>query len=51
MVHGVELIREGYFGSAINAHYDVVYLTSCSAILTLVGLVQVRALGRKVIPA
>jgi len=51
MVHGLELLREGYFGSAIRAHYDIGYLAGCSAVLTLVGLVRVRALGRRVIPA
>lgn len=51
MVHGVELLREGYFGSAINAHYDIGYLASFSAILTLLGLIRVRVLDRKVIPA
>jgi ABC-type polysaccharide/polyol phosphate export permease len=51
MVHGVELLREGYFGSAITAHYDIGYLGGWSAALTLLGLVRVRALGRRVIPA
>ena len=51
MVHGVELLREGYFGSVITAHYDVGYLASWSAILTLLGLIRVRALGKLVIPA
>jgi ABC-type polysaccharide/polyol phosphate export permease len=51
MVHGVELLREGYFGSAITAHYDMAYMASCCAVLTFVGLLRVRALARKVIPA
>lgn len=51
MVHGVELLREGYFGSAITARYDIGYLGGWSAILTLLGLGRVRALGRRVIPA
>ena len=51
MVHGLELLREGYFGSAIRAHYDVTYLAECSAVLTLLGLARVRAIGRRVIPA
>jgi ABC-2 type transport system permease protein/capsular polysaccharide transport system permease protein len=51
MVHGVELLREGYFGSAITAHYDMAYMASCCAALTLAGLLRVRALGPKVIPA
>ena len=51
MVHGVELLREGYFGSAITAHYDMAYLAGFSALLTLFGLIRVNVLGRKVIPA
>ena len=51
MVHGVELIREGYFGTAITAHYDIFYMASWSAMLTLLGLARVRALGNRVIPA
>jgi ABC-2 type transport system permease protein/capsular polysaccharide transport system permease protein len=51
MVHGVELVREGYFGSAITAHYDLGYLGCWSAVLTLLGLARVRAIGRKLIPA
>ena len=51
MVHGVELLREGYFGSVINAHYNIGYLVGWSAALTLLGLARVRALGKRVIPA
>lgn len=51
MVHGIEMIREGYFGSAITAHYDVGYLVGWAAALTLLGLIRVHALGKRVIPA
>lgn len=50
MVHGVELLREGYFGSAMNAHYDIGYMAGFCAILTLLGLLQTRTVDRKVIP-
>lgn len=50
MVHGVELLREGYFGSAITAHYDIGYMAGFCAVLTLIGLIQTRSLNRKVIP-
>ena len=50
MVHGVELLREGWFGSAIRAHYDVGYLAGWSAVLTLLGLAQVRDVSRRVTP-
>ena len=26
MVHGMEMLREGYFGSAVATHYDVAYM-------------------------
>lgn len=42
MVHGVEMLREGYFGSQIVAHYSLGYMAVCNAVLTLLGLAQVR---------
>jgi capsular polysaccharide transport system permease protein len=42
MVHGVEMLREGYFGSQMVAHYSLGYMAVCNAILTLLGLAQVR---------
>lgn len=42
MVHCVEIIREGYFGSAIHAHYDVTYLVTVNSILSLLALANVR---------
>jgi len=42
MVHGVEMLREGFFGSQIVAHYDLGYMAICNAVLTLLGLAQVR---------
>lgn len=50
MVHGVELVREGYFGSAFKAHYDLGYMASICTILTALGLAQTRIISRKVIP-
>jgi ABC-2 type transport system permease protein/capsular polysaccharide transport system permease protein len=51
MVSGVEVIREGYFGSTIRAHYDVGYVVVVNAVLTLVALIRVRAIRHKIIPA
>ena len=48
MVHGVELLREGYFGNTVRSHYDIGYMALCSIVLTLVGLYLVRDAGRKV---
>jgi ABC-type polysaccharide/polyol phosphate export permease len=50
MVHGVELLREGWFGSTIRVHYDVGYLAGWCAALTLLGLAQVRDISRRINP-
>ena len=50
MVHGVELLREGYFGSKVHAHYDIAYMAICSLLLTLLGLAQERIVSRQVMP-
>ena len=42
MVHGVEMLREGYFGSQMVAHYSFAYMAIWNAVLTLLGLSQVR---------
>ena len=38
MVDGVEMVRDGYFGSYAHAHYDAGYLVAVSLILSLLGL-------------
>lgn len=50
MVHGVELVREGFFGSRANAIYSVGYLTSVSLVLSVVALMLVRRVSRTVVP-
>jgi ABC-type polysaccharide/polyol phosphate export permease len=50
MVHGVEMLRDGYFGSAITARYDLGYLAGCNAGLTIAGLLRVRAISGEVRP-
>jgi ABC-2 type transport system permease protein/capsular polysaccharide transport system permease protein len=50
MVHGVEYIREGYFGSRIVAHYDMGYMALCNTVLTVLGLAQMRKMSRVVVP-
>jgi ABC-2 type transport system permease protein/capsular polysaccharide transport system permease protein len=50
MVHGVEMVREGYFGSSFKAHYDVAYMALFCVGLTLLALAQVRRIGRMVVP-
>lgn len=48
MVHGVEMIREGYFGHLVRTHYDVGYMAMSCLVLSLIGLFLVRDAGRRV---
>jgi ABC-type polysaccharide/polyol phosphate export permease len=50
MVHGVEYVREGYFGSQFNAHYDLQYMAICNTVLLLLGMAQLRKVSRIVVP-
>jgi ABC-2 type transport system permease protein/capsular polysaccharide transport system permease protein len=50
MVHGTELLREGYFGSVVRSHYDIPYFVAWCIAVTLLGLAKVRNIGRKVTP-
>lgn len=50
MVHGVEFLREGYFGSEVVAHYDLGYMALANIVLTILGLAQLRIISRTVIP-
>jgi len=48
MVNGVEMLRDGYFGSAITTHYDVFYLLLWCGVLSALGLAKVRVVSRAV---
>lgn len=48
MVHGVEMLREGYFGNIVHTHYDVGYMAMSSLILSLLALFVIRDAGRRV---
>lgn len=50
MVHGVEYVREGYFGSRITAHYDLTYMGIINLTLTILGLAQIARISRTVVP-
>lgn len=50
MVNGVELVREGYFGDKVHAHYDMPYLITVCIVLTLLALAQVAVANREVTP-
>jgi capsular polysaccharide transport system permease protein len=48
MVHGVEMLRDGYFGAAVRTHYSAEYLALCCALLSLAGLALVKEAGRRI---
>jgi capsular polysaccharide transport system permease protein len=48
MVHGVELLRHGFFGNAVRTHYDIGYMATCCLILSLCGLYVVREASRRI---
>ena len=50
MVNATEMVREGYFGSKIVAHYDVSYLITCNMLLTLFALALERIVSRDFVP-
>lgn len=47
IVHCVELLRDGYFGSHFHAIYDVRYVLVVNMMMTLFGLAQIRDISRK----
>ena len=48
MVHGVEMVRDGFFVESVRTHYDLGYMATFSLLLTLVGLLLLRVAGRRV---
>jgi capsular polysaccharide transport system permease protein len=51
MVHGVEMLRSGWFGSAVTTHFDAGYLASVTMVLSFAGIALARDAGRRVKPA
>ncbi len=47
-IHGVELVRDGYFGRLFNTHYNIAYLSFWNMFLSLLGLALLRQAGRNV---
>jgi capsular polysaccharide transport system permease protein len=47
MVHGVEMLRDGFLGAAVRTHYDVAYFATVNLVLTLLGLSVQRSVSRK----
>jgi len=50
MVHCVEVIREGFFGSAFTAHYNLGFVFVTNALLTLFGLANTLKVSRGITP-
>jgi capsular polysaccharide transport system permease protein len=50
MLHGVEMVRHGYFGASVITYENPMYLVATNLVLTLVGLALVRISGRRVQP-
>jgi ABC-type polysaccharide/polyol phosphate export permease len=48
MVHGVEMVREGFFGNTVRTHYDVGYVVMVNLMVSLLGLLLLRLAGRRV---
>jgi ABC-type polysaccharide/polyol phosphate export permease len=48
MVHGIEILREGWFGNVVPTHYDLGYMAACCLVLTLGGLYLIHEAGRRV---
>ena len=48
MVHGAEILREGYFGTAVRTHYSVNFIFVVCMLMTLVALILVHDAGRRV---
>ncbi len=49
-VHGVEMVRDGWFGDRALAIYDLTYLIPFNLVLTLYGLLQTRRVAAIVVP-
>ena len=49
-VDGLEILREGFFGSRFHAHYHVFYTVSVNAVITVLGLLQLRKISRELAP-
>jgi ABC-2 type transport system permease protein/capsular polysaccharide transport system permease protein len=50
MVHGIEMLREGYFGSQVHSIYDTSYMVIVTLVMTFFGLLLLRLVSRRVIP-
>jgi capsular polysaccharide transport system permease protein len=51
MVHGVECVRDGFFGSHFTPYYDLGYMALCNLGLSLFALAEIRRASRNLVPA
>lgn len=50
MVHGVEMVRHGFFGEAVPTYENPAYFAAVNLVMTLIGLALVRETGSRVQP-
>jgi ABC-2 type transport system permease protein/capsular polysaccharide transport system permease protein len=50
MVHGVEMVRDGFFGSKARAIYDLGYIIPFSLVLSVIALMFARWVEGRVVP-
>ncbi|NJM51428.1 MAG: ABC transporter permease [Sphingomonadales bacterium] len=50
MVHGVEMVREGFFGERAHAIYDLGYVIPFCLVLSVIALLLVNWVGQRVVP-
>lgn len=50
MVHAVEMLRHGYFGTIVRTHEDPGYMAFINLVLLLIGMTMVRDASRRVQP-
>ena len=51
MIHGVEYVRDGFFGSHFTPYYDMQYMATCNLVLTLFAFSEMRRASRNLVPA
>jgi ABC-2 type transport system permease protein/capsular polysaccharide transport system permease protein len=51
MVNGVEMLREGYFGSEMTAIYDLPYFICVTLVVWLLALLELRKISKRAIAA
>lgn len=49
MVHGVEYMREGFFGLVVQTHHDLAYMACVNLVLTFIGLSLLRGAVRHMV--